>query len=453
VEGKKNVKGLKIRTLNYIMILIACILYIFVLYETVNTTQKYQRLAAATEDYIFCEEAAAMVNEGSDVLTEQARLYVVTARKTYADAYFEEADVTKQRENGLNALIQYDYDEDANYYLDRALQHSNDLMEREIYAMKLVSVANRYDLSQFSQEIQDYQLTAEDKALTAEEQLEKAEGLMFDSAYQDAKALIETDIAFSIRSILSATRGAQEGSMETLGSQIRRLRIYISILFLMNILIFFFITILIIKPLQIYIKCIHDNRTLEVMGAYEFKYLALTYNDIYELKSANEVMLRQKAERDALTGIFNRGAFDQLCNSLKANPAPVTMLLIDVDNFKSINDQYGHTTGDRILKKVADLLANRFRATDYVCRIGGDEFAVVIPNANDEINTVILEKITDMNRFLQDPKDGLPPVSLSVGGAFSSTGYQEDLYKKADKALYRIKEHGRGDACFYQEGM
>ena len=128
---------------------------------------------------------------------------------------------------------------------------------------------------------------------------------------------------------------------------------------------------------------------------------------------------------------------------------PVAYLIIDLDFFKSVNDKYGHPVGDLVLKKIADILSEQFRNTDYVARIGGDEFAVIITKFGDTPEIVIQRKIETINRMLQNTEDGLPKVSLSVGVAISTMGYNIKLEKQADKALYHVKQGGRCNCSFF----
>ena len=126
------------------------------------------------------------------------------------------------------------------------------------------------------------------------------------------------------------------------------------------------------------------------------------------------------------------------------------MLIIDVDRFKTINDQYGHDVGDRALCLVAALLQQNFRAEDYICRIGGDEFSVIMVHANSSMRDLVEEKIRRINEILKTPKDGLPPISLSVGVAFGDReNPTDDIVKDADTALYRAKSTHRGSCEFY----
>lgn len=280
---------------------------------------------------------------------------------------------------------------------------------------------------------------------------EKARAIIFGTGYQDAKALIMNNIAYFVSDIINNTYKKQQTSFSELNSTITMSKIYLSVLFLLNLITFTMIILLIIKPLQLYINCIKDEKRLEIMGSYEFKYLALTYNDIYELKASHEALLRQRAEHDALTGLINRGAFEQIKTLFTNNPVQLALLIIDVDKFKGINDNYGHEAGDQILIKVAHIIKESFRAQDYPARIGGDEFAVILTDVDLSEKDVFLGKVKKMNEILLNPEDGLPPVSLSVGGAFSKRGFVDDLYAHADRALYMVKENGRCGCRFYED--
>ena len=256
---------------------------------------------------------------------------------------------------------------------------------------------------------------------------------------------------YSLGTIHSATHQEMLHSAEELERTMSQQRVLISVLFVESLITFILIILLIVKPLQIYVNCIKEDKMMEIVGSYEFKYLALTYNDIYEVNAANEMMLRHKAEHDPLTGIMNRGAFDHLRALLAGKATPLALLIIDVDYFKQVNDGYGHEAGDQVLKKVARLLSESFRNTDYPARIGGDEFAMILTDITSDMQSIVESKVASINSTLTHPTDGLPPVSLSVGGAFSASGFTDGLYKEADLALYRVKEQGRCGCRFYHQ--
>ena len=178
--------------------------------------------------------------------------------------------------------------------------------------------------------------------------------------------------------------------------------------------------------------------------------LAETYNRVYMENQETQKLIRHQAEHDALTGLLNRGSYEKLLRVHEADDRPFALILIDVDTFKSVNDTYGHAVGDAILKRVSDILTKAFRSIDYVCRIGGDEFAVIMVEMTSNLQYTILDKISAVNEELSREADGMPAVSLSVGVAFSDRENPgDDIFKDADKALYHVKENGRHGCHIY----
>lgn len=154
------------------------------------------------------------------------------------------------------------------------------------------------------------------------------------------------------------------------------------------------------------------------------------------------------ATHDSLTSLYNRAGYDLLLTSLELETT--YLLLIDGDNFKSVNDNYGHETGDRMIKKMADTIRRNFRPEDYVCRIGGDEFVVFVTKTSEEQRDMIISRINKINEELAKKKDGLPPLSISVGIAHGK-GIEEPakLFEQADQSLYETKNRGKHGYSFY----
>ena len=98
------------------------------------------------------------------------------------------------------------------------------------------------------------------------------------------------------------------------------------------------------------------------------------------------LMIRHQAEHDALTELLNRGSYKRILNIYETGERSFALILIDVDTFKSVNDTYGHAMGDTILQKVAALIKRTFRSIDYVCRIVGDEFAIIMVEMTSDLN-------------------------------------------------------------------
>ena len=130
------------------------------------------------------------------------------------------------------------------------------------------------------------------------------------------------------------------------------------------------------------------------------------------------------------------------------------MLLFDADQFKNINDQFGHETGDKVLKKISAALKNNFRSDDYICRIGGDEFVVFMVHIGKDPYQLIENKVIRINQELSNVADGLPSISLSAGVSFDpDIEDPAEMFRQADIALYYVKDNGRNGCCFYSEEL
>ena len=435
----KKIKGIKITTLNMSMIVLSLIVFVLLIGGTFSLNRKYESLINNTGDYMLCEKASSDLSNASDYLTEQVRLFTVNYDSRNMFNYFEEANSVQRREKALDSLKNNEMGTGSAESLNKALKASNDLMEREIRAMKLICVANGYE--NMPEEVKDYVLNIEDMNLSNNEKINKARTLVFDEGYESAKEVIRTHLGHYTDSIIDVLDQRQSLLENNMNKALSYQRILIIILFVMNVITFIAITVLIIRPLSIHIKHIKEDNLLNITGSYEFKYLALTYNDIYEINKANKLALEDKAKHDPLTGLLNRGGYDDLKNILKDSTSPLAFVIFDVDKFKDINDTYGHEKGDEVLKEVGSLLQTTFRASDYAIRLGGDEFALVMMDMRRRNIDALKEKLNYLNKTLSNYN---PSVSLSIGVAFSDAGFHEELYKQADSALYEVKKNGRG---------
>lgn len=175
--------------------------------------------------------------------------------------------------------------------------------------------------------------------------------------------------------------------------------------------------------------------------------------DIDEEKRQKQKLLDQ-AQRDALTGLYNKTTLLTLAEQRmlnKGGPGYQTLMIIDVDHFKAVNDTYGHLAGDSVLSDIAAALRKGTRAADLVGRIGGDEFLVYLPEVTDE--TAARQKAAQLLEAFRHitPKPGTPPITCSIGAAFFPRGSIDyyALYKCADQALYQQKSNGRNGAAFF----
>lgn len=158
------------------------------------------------------------------------------------------------------------------------------------------------------------------------------------------------------------------------------------------------------------------------------------------------ISLLQKAEADGLTGILNRDAFENKTNQLIKDSRNGTLLVMDIDYFKQINDTYGHIAGDQVIKEVANLLGKIYGESGLIGRLGGDEFGVFISNI--EFNPLKELVNRQVERVKTEPisyKEQKIHVTLSMGGIWMNTANKsfEEFYEKTDELLYRAKKQGR----------
>jgi diguanylate cyclase (GGDEF)-like protein len=170
-----------------------------------------------------------------------------------------------------------------------------------------------------------------------------------------------------------------------------------------------------------------------------------------ELKSAIEHE-KELARTDNLTGAVNSRFFHYLAqieiDRSQRFQHPFTIAYIDLDNFKTLNDQFGHTAGDHALRTVVSFIKNNFRKTDVIARLGGDEFAVLLPETDEEFASELLCKI--QKGLLEEMKKNNWPVTFSVGVLIckAAPASTDDLLKMADELMYSVKNGSKNAVKF-----
>ena len=153
--------------------------------------------------------------------------------------------------------------------------------------------------------------------------------------------------------------------------------------------------------------------------------------------------LKSEVQTDPLTSLLNRRGLSAVLDYFNAMRQPFAVLALDIDHFKRVNDNFGHDVGDEVIKKIAQALSHSARATDVVCRNGGEEFLMLLPGTTAEEARIIAERLR--NNIADSRIETVGNITISVGIALwqPENGTQEQSLKQADAALYQAKNAGR----------
>jgi len=440
--------GIHLKTASLFFAIISIVLATALMIMNISVTRGYQRMKKASDRYLEAQLAASDLESGSDYLTDRVRSFVVTGEIRYIKDFFEEVNVTRRRDKAVENLEELleGSEKGALENLNTALDLSNELINVEDQAMRLMIEAGNYLSEDIPKEILLITLSNEELALSPEEMRARAQDLVFNNNYMHYKDRIRENVNLCTQSLIHSSSKDLELATGQLSVMVNMQTITTIIFLVIVMALLIMITMMIRKPLTEMVQKMQEQELAEPKGVKELRFVTQTYNAILEENKEASERLAHEASHDSLTGLFNRGAYDLWMEG--TDTEHIALILIDVDYFKTVNDKYGHGVGDKVLKRVAEILKSSFRSVDIVCRIGGDEFAVVMTRVNSSMRQLVENKINHCNDILQNPKDGLPPVSLSVGVAFSDRENPEgDIFKDADTALYRVKKAGR-KGCF-----
>ena len=436
---------LGMRTINVCSVILACLLVILnlTILQLVLNAQSNQ--SQTSSDYQSCQTAVTQLEETSDFLTAEARQYVETGDRTHLDNYLDEYQVHDRRGAALQELREHAESDEAVAALADARTQSDLLAQTELYAMRLVADAQH--LEDLPRSLGGVAVLDEDEKLSDEDKQARANALVTSDDYERAKYEIRRSVQECSEQLIKSLSTQLDQTSARLEMLLFLMRLGVILLLLVVVGIIVSNNILLLRPMSIFEANIRDNQPLDPQGARELRLLVAAYNEMYATNQDRTESLSYEAHNDALTGALNRGSFDSLLTLHKATSA---LILVDIDYFKQFNDEYGHEMGDAILIEVAATLFSFFRTSDYVCRIGGDEFAVIMVHTDVSHAELVRGKVRRINEALKACDDGLPITHISCGAAYGKDAANfEAIFQSADAALYRVKEAGRCGVDFY----
>ncbi len=391
-----------------------------------------------------------MFRKESDDLTAYINSYLERPEDATIEAYYKIID-GKLREQEIEKAESYGIDCTD---LHEALVLSDKLAERERHAFALMARASGM-IAYAPQQVQDYELTESENRLSRSQKISAARQLIGGKEYNDFKLAIYEKVDDFEENVLLSTR---ELLTEQNGQISHYLGIQRILIMLENVVVMIFVITLYVHVTSVlggYIQSISWNELIEEKGTRELKYLGQVFNECLKLQRSAQQALRNEAEYDGLTQVANRRTLENfMAKKLSAPEAHGAFVFLDVDEFKKINDVYGHDAGDTVLRALADALRGCFRDRDFVGRFGGDEFVVWLDGVTEQNADLIKKRIAELNGLTVNAAGTEIRVCLSAGATFCHGGERyKDVLLRADAALYAKKRGGKQGCIVYEELM
>lgn len=356
-------------------------------------------------------------------------------------AYASELQLDRRSDDILARFNTKDVPEGAITMLRQAAENSDFLIERQLHAISLICVDHPLPKQpEVLSSIPLVALTGEEKSYSDDERQYKATNLISNQQYASNMQSLSQNVQGCV-GMLQKIAGEQSAKVNSTMSAYRTW-LWVNTFAIMGVLIALFIGLYrgIIDPLVKASKKINSDERLENKGLKEMRLLSTSYNELMDRRDSLDGMLREAAEKDVLTGLGNRYAFDQLVNTImneKDVNKTLTFVLFDVNFLKRTNDTRGHEAGDNLLKKAAKCIDAIFKNEDQTntFRIGGDEFASILIGEDENKVLSMLEEFEEKQN-----KEG---ISISYGYSFSSQISEKPsrkMMEEADERMYKCKQ-------------
>lgn len=430
-------KGIRLNRMNVVFILIGVVIALFLFFSMYQTGSSFNQIVSVTEAYLSSQQTTGMLNNIADGMAEQCAAFIRTGAPEAAHAYAGQLNAINSQIASNEAFNPASENEDE--FLLKALDSFRAATEMEVRAMRLMADTLPIAPEALPPLLQQAQLSSEDRVLPTAEKKALARSLINSDQYHALNRAIANAVDDSHRVASEKGKNRAMQTAEHVRRIMRRQTVLVVLFVVIALVALMLNRVLIINPIKRSVHRLDRRLPLPVQGCYEVRHLANVYNEVLKENAEKTNALAYTAAHDALTGVFNRADFDRVFR-LRENDR-IGLIVADVDHFKQYNDEFGHETGDQVLKAVAEKLKQHFRTEDHISRVGGDEFCIIMPGTKQEQAGSIAEKIRQINRELQKDQDGLPPITISAGLAFwdrpDSSG---SIFRDADTMLLKLKK-------------
>ena len=246
---------------------------------------------------------------------------------------------------------------------------------------------------------------------------------------------------------------------ELLLAPLQKLQVFVVLLgiiaMLVSLLLSYWMTAQVYRPISSLVKAVNEmadsnyNHNISVQAEGEIGLLIESFNKMQRIVAERETSLKDTAQRDSLTGLFNHGTLLELLDSTVQTRPAVSLVMLDIDHFKNVNDTYGHQAGDMVLQRLSQILVSSLRDRDIIARYGGEEFAIIPYNTGYE--PMLCERLrrnVEMADFIFNEQP--IPITISIGWTTLTIPERPDssricsaIIQAADGALYQAKKGGR----------
>lgn len=459
MNKKEKIRGLKSTYVFIPTIILIASLYIVIMISTVFINTYTEKLATDVKNTSDCITKINYIQSTSSKLSETATSFVhnptVINIETKSplivdgmeilirdplDAYLsEKKDEEKDPDYILESVKIYNLSDIVLDLLTKAVNASNNMQKEQSHSIRLLNSISTINIpNDILEGLEPYELTTEELALSDNEKKTVAFENLLKKEYASEKEIISNNLRQITKYI---SQSSVEEQNET-NFSIKWMRGIIwgsfALVLISTFALFFILLKKLVFPIVGFIKKIDKNENLDSEHAlYEANKLAIAYNNLLERHKEFEEDLRNVAEFDALTNMPNRYCYNNFLKKTIDKDKSTCVFLFDINNLKYVNDTYGHSKGDELIKNtslcIKECFLNQEGKNCY--RIGGDEFVAILDDiSEDEIENLI-------NEFIKKQSD--LNVSIAYGYAYSNNvrdiGY-EKLIIKADKRMYKKKK-------------